>query len=940
MYRNYLILVLPALLTFGLSPIFVSCSPDVAMDKIGRGPAGDASASSPLTRASAQMLALRIKSVFPDFPSDTLTTGKGLGKFLGQADFVTNYHSQSSFSAVAQTTFRNAIAPYCARAVGAQNNLFDIASVLMAGETAPSDPVARDALAAARNGWLFPYTAASSEVQTLVSVYRDEIAAHSTDVQAHQTLCMAIYLSPQFWLGNPGPADVIRRLAFNIGQRLPTFREFDDFSNGRLTASQYVKVLQAEPGYLTAVKGWHREWTGAKNLQSYFTERLGDFRGEKYNFGHGGATGMGGQTMVYMPLPGADPTVSTTSTVKLVLAAQNSFPYYSSTLRDSENCDDNLYQPFDPRTDEVRWQQFNPVNSRWELIGSYNKVGAAWQMNAGSITAADGSSHITTHLSDLTNAEAVTIPGAPEGSPPVFQYLTASPHYNRITSHWDLTPSALYNSPLRQFTADHLRVTRAFQHVDQVGYDYVKMWYSGQPQRVCNNLSRFVAACAFRPGPAPDPTQPWFSQIYGHGDGITPLFESDWNATVPVIDLIGSQDGTTFNKNAFAHPTIIDAMSCGIPQPDAAMEAAAYPKTPPYNDLALNTRVGLANLATNEVRSDPEQIAVQKIVSDMNSEPDALVADIVGGQKDYRLLLTAPYTFGSGGLELLYRSQAYYLPKYPPGQAIPGSPDYDRTRQIQSSQFSPIPKKWMQNGYTAPNSYGPYLSGWKVVDQITPRPMSGLLTQAAFLAPAGYKMRSVAARIFQTFTCGDVNGFVPDKAQMARHLPFVPHYEAGGAAHVDPKLGCIHCHINMDPLASSLSTGFLDLNLVYPDAWNALPYEHLAADGEMIPYYNGDLLANFTYGIRGMDVPSHGAVMGQHTSGVQDVGRVLANSDQFAQCAAQKAFQGVFGRVPASDAPAEAAVVKDAAAILKFSNYNYNSMVESIATSRPFLQEN
>ena len=869
-------------------------------------PSGPGSGLGSVSRSQGEVLALRLQGIFPDFPTDTISKGNGLGGFLGQADFRNSFHSQNSISTVAQVTFRNTISEYCARSPGSQNALFDLATALKPGETAPADSNTRDALAAARNGWLYPFEPASPEVQALAQLYRSELNAGRNAAQGHQTVCLAVFLAPQFWLGNPGAADVIRRLALNLGHRRPSFQEFADFSAGRMTAASYVKKLQAETGYLKSVKLWHREWLGTMDLNAYFG-RMADFRGNKYNFGWSGATSLGAQTFLLVPS-----TSPVTTPNKLVLGLQNTWPDFHtplSTIRDSEYCDENLQQDFDPRTDAIRWEQKNPVNGLWEALGSYHKVNGSWSMSAGSVTL-DGGGAKATNVADITNAIAV----GPD-RPGYYQYQPSS---------------GLFATPMKQFKPEDLRVIRSFQGVDQVGYSKIKLWWSGESASVCNNLTHFAATCAFRPvdpgaGSNSGGKFPYFLGQNGPG-----LPEATFNASIPAISMVGALDGSTFNKNAYAHPTILESMSCGVPHPDETSETDAYPKTPPYNEIGTNFIAATANLSAMIGVRNPEQATIQQIIDDMNDEPGALLEDIVQGQKDYRLLLTAPYTFGRGALDLLYRSQAYYLPAYPPGQyetPASGGPGFSTPHLIRSSSFTSFSKNWMKN------SYGSYLSQWVIADKVTPRPMSGVLTQAAFLAPGGYKMRSISARVFRTFTCNDVNGFAPSAGQSATHLPFIPTKESTGAQHVNPKQGCITCHINMDPLAASLSLGFHD------HIGDSVP-EQFGLPSEFMAFYNGDLYQSFTYGIRGYSQPSKGALLGQPISGVQEVGQVLSNSDAFARCSARRTFAGIFGRDPIQDSAVEQALIQSAAERLKATGYNYDRMVEWLATSPSFLQEN
>ena len=69
----------------------------------------------------------------------------------------------------------------------------------------------------------------------------------------------------------------------------------------------------------------------------------------------------------------------------------------------------------------------------------------------------------------------------------------------------------------------------------------------------------------------------------------------------------------------------------------------------------------------------------------------------------------------------------------------------------------------------------------------------------AFVGPVSPKMRTISARYFTRLMCGEANLYVPDSSAASLHRQYVNQ-----PSHL--KSECIACHINIDPLASALST--------------------------------------------------------------------------------------------------------------------------------------
>ena len=141
----------------------------------------------------------------------------------------TNFTSTDrSTSALAQMSMRDLVAQPCGDA-SIDQSVFSTKDILLPGETLPAQPEVALAFAAARNVWLYPYTADSSEVQRLARLYLSQKAAPSCSILlmdgktikadatgercGRQSVCMATLLAPQFWIGNPQQDDALRRIS-------------------------------------------------------------------------------------------------------------------------------------------------------------------------------------------------------------------------------------------------------------------------------------------------------------------------------------------------------------------------------------------------------------------------------------------------------------------------------------------------------------------------------------------------------------------------------------------------------------------------------------------------------------------------------------------------------------------------------------------------------
>jgi hypothetical protein len=529
-------------------------------------------------------------------------------------------------------------------------------------------------------------------------------------------------------------------------------------------------------------------------------------------------------------------------------------------------------------------------------------------------------------------------------------------------------------------------------HVLQNGYSDVNLWYSGQTVKVCNSISRYRASCSFRANNLPlklhyqgkasiKMPELTFNPTSGiKEDGTSSPFEF-WNATKGVID--------QYMQIYTYHPGVLEGFRCGKPNLDNILsdtalvnDLASYPKgfvnetssidQSNINTLAYNVAIGgvvpTKDASGNVVmeQSSPEYRALYQLNSDIEKEPYYLIQDILQKDKveasgnknsegDYTKLVTAEYSFGGPVLQNFYVTNAFDLPVYPNGGGYtlpnPNVPDFSNLNfdinnrpKFTVSGWSPFKTRLLRHSGTfihfanaqLNTTLLPRLTGNQNLlktNELSVRPMSGILTQPAFLAPVSPKMRTISARYFTRLLCSEPKDIPYVEAV---HAPYVPSIENSGSSHIQPD--CRTCHINMDPLANALSANFMQPpTATLGTKTNLSP---LGGWGEMLPMYhigqgNGNL-PNF--GIRWGGPKGVGAFMGQEiTGGVKQVGQILAASDQFSACVVKTAFENIFGRPYDSLDTAEEAMFLRIKSDFKL-NGSYKKMILNIVTDPHFMK--
>ena len=885
-----------------------------------------------LARSSAEALQMRLLKLFPSgntipahqgYYSDILQPPKfdiyastGLMRTISSADRNTN--------PAAQIALRGAISQLCYAYSSTNTTMFAETGMLLPSETMPADPATKLAFLAARNVWIYPYSATSSEVVALTKAYNDGAGTRftksgasqlSADATGRLMLCVATLMAPQFWMGNPGDDDVVRRVAVEIGRMVPSMSDFADFRNAADKTAfmgTYTRNIQTSTstrgGYLTAVHSWHKDWLGLRDFINGYPAPVGPSNGSNVDRplvppSAGGPAGL---------TPVQEMIIPTSKTGLTETAVEVGMLYSGLATRLSEACTPGKKQDFDPETTSIVWQHFNHFTHTWETIGSWVKTGSTWTMQNGQITLADNSK-LTTNLTDIH-------------APIIDSNLKA--HY---------TTGNLSETPVDHYVMGERRVRRFSPSGEQDGYSPMKLWYSGETVYSCNTVSRMAFTCSYRAPTAPA--------------------KGTWNAAlnVPVLYLTAPVD-------SLVHPNVFENYRCGVPNYNMITqmgtpsydESIAYPRGTPgnYNTLAYNMQgVSFGPPLADQNPDDfptatspsAEVRARGRLTRDVLSEPNRLLDHLLTTNGDYRELLTASYTFGGAELDLYYRQAAQWLVTYPDGYVAPSSEsDAKSLRTISMSNVKTLPFSVLKTSWgcaagmpcpmntASASGWGPSNNDFRLAGGITPHLMSGILTQPAFLGPiatSGGKARSIAARVFSRLMCGLPSDFLSslDGSGTTLSKSFMQTKETTTALHLDETKGCYTCHVLLDPVAAIFNRQFMSVGL--------------GTQRSVVGEVQGvNALGTTLLGVIGGRTKANGAFLGQPVSGVSELAHTLSNSRQFARCAVQQAFGNVFGRHPAG---ADFVVIDRVTDVFTTSlNYDYNEMIEALVKTPEFMRGN
>jgi hypothetical protein len=967
------------------------------------------------TRSSGEVTQLRLKALFPAAQLTGYDYTSVNGAPIGTSPLDnTNFNPAQAkgldtsiaawsrpSSALALISLRNKASVLCKNYYDpnntAQGTLFSTTGILLKGETLPQDQATLLAFAAARNVWLGVYAANSPEVTTLADLYRAEIAKGANDIEAKQALCMTALLSAQFWIGNATPEDALRRVALELGRRLPKFSEYEDFLNKKMTLRQFAAKLQTsaddQPGYLAAVKSWHRDWLGLRPVfdPDIIYQGLHNFDPRPIGAGFTQTRGAFGLSMDW--------------------GAPDSSPggiFLDSPTYSSEYC--QRYKPdgvtvnvqnFDPRTTMMVWEHRNLQASpqRFEVVGAWvlpshiNDYKALIQAyipgfnptisnadppdpNAdcalvsvtqdpiytqgqyptslpnyyrckGRVQKSDLSGFVATELRDLYAAPASgTVAGKSEyqgGPADEAKYAGTSTFLSKLGM-----------TVARTFDESDRRVRRFAPTGPQDGLSIIRQWHGNSQTYVCNNVSRFLHTCAYR-----TPNNTWMHES-------TP----QWNA-----DAYPMAYGLYYETHMSAHAFDMNLFHCGPPN-RAGLAALPYSSaSSAFDPLETQTYPRGFNLASydnpaavltlnsqswsREYNPDyyngygPEGRAMRRLFKDLDNEPLNLLEYILTNNRPYTEMITAQYTRGSEELELYYRSQGHTLPFYPDSYtpSAVDAPARSAMRTIDFKTMGKLPLSWFRTAYgayedlpgysvdpgTLPNQLPQeFISG----NGVPPKHAAGILTMPAFLMPLAAdpgnapKMRTVASRYFTRLLCGDPSIYDPTQDGVtSMHEQFMAATKDGPPNPV----ASIEAQRHLDKKQACYHCHVNLDPLAQALSGNFLSYvqmnEKVAAFGELDPTGPSSYdYSSSMFGVRNGGSTSNGAFLGKPVHGVQDVANVLVHNQLWDRCVVTQTFQYVFGRpVTLSDVPLVNQLVQSFTA-----NPMYNQLILDMIDSPAF----
>ncbi len=865
---------------------------------------------------------------------------------------------------------------------------------------AATDEPLRTAFVAVRNALLYPYPANSEVVQIVATGYRGSMAARQaagesvtgSRNQARREMCIQLLMAPQFLLGNPGPGDGVRRTALELARRRPTFREFSDILSGRRQVSDWVGELQQSENYFSTVKAWHRDSLGLRPFmhysayplpptQAYIDPRSGYLVGRSrasefglnpraFTIGHYASDGNPNDFLKILK-----PEVRVYEWGR---ASSEHIPFLTGSVPAA-----SAIQEFDPRTSMVVFET-RPYASGQKPAFSAR---AAWILDSLSPALLDNTyPGLRAGLPCAAMTPSFPRNYAYYGVPPAVTYYDrpatagytgngAFPTYQwcepQGSTFSTTVVGADFITPEAERACDAAppgtncagktvqRIRRYSPRVvgarldEQNGVSPIRLMFSNELVYVANGMTRFFYTCAFRPtGAARGVIWSHGADYYSHFPGTT-VFGS---ASYPSMDFIaspyllnqfkcGKTDWATLSNGGATEEQLFPR---GYdPAPAVYSLANNQPVPSNLNDLQFMGRMisypkETPTLATT-IDTRNEGGSFLRLRQDVENEPLNLLEYIIRNRRPYTELVNADYSVGGPELELLYRMQAYELPAYPPGaEALaveagnhtPGQTPSTWVRRFQLRGVPPLPSRAVRGVAGASDASGLYQPIFTGPDDlIQPKPAAGVLTMPAFLGPvstSGLKMRSIAARIFSRLTCREPVAINLTQSQKNIHSRYIASRTNASndtlIQHLDQKTLCFGCHVHLDPLSQALGPRFLERVQVN---------ENQAAQGEMWGTF--DYMTGRPWlGFRGGLTRGHGAFLGKEAEGFEGVGNVLAESNEFARCTVETAFQNVFGRAPAFlDLPLIEKTTED----FKNNGYEYNAMIRYLVSTKLFNRE-
>jgi hypothetical protein len=678
--------------------------------------------ASNLGRSSGEVTYLRLKTLFPEATTEGRNPDLDPYEFksLTATDLNRSIAQETRpSSSLAQVGLRKWAARLCEKhanpAIQGSGALFSTEGILIDDEVLPEDASSQLAFAAARNVWLDIYEADSTEVQLLKNLY-ESAQEKNSEKDALQVLCMAALMAPQFWMGNSGPLDPLRRAALEIGRTIPSFSDYEAYLNGRLTLADYVKKLQTDPeyreGYLQTVRTWHQSWWGLRNYLRGSDRNTGisgiDQRsGDHYGFsvlGQGQAIAAPQSTLLPAYRKGNGSGRYNFENGKPLLHVVGGVGWGGRTM---DSCQPEINgqpneQAFDPRTTILTFEHRNYQTGNWEIVGAYVHPSARSEFLA--LMSYDKSYDFVSMCSFLEEERKnssirelrnnskyvegypnyyhckgrVSLPGGGYKTTQMFDYDDGVPSSDRADferrypidrpvgrrqrSDLDqaVEPNALYGTVHEYFNAGDRRLRRKAPSGWQDGVSQVRMWYTGETAYACNNLSRYWMTCAYRP------------PVAGYRNWWYVNFDVDGGHYGSRGDLGTAVVGAGIYDSTIANPFLLNQFRCGKPRldqvaSDVSPDFDEYKVYPHGYDLdhyphgALSNINPLATTVTSLNGGGPveENEAIRRLTADLMNEPYYLLEYVINNSLPYSELFTADYTFGHEELELYYRSQAY-----------------------------------------------------------------------------------------------------------------------------------------------------------------------------------------------------------------------------------------------------------------------------------------
>lgn len=800
---------------------------------------------------------------------------------------------------------------------GAEENsniLFKADDDLLLGsnESYPTDADTKKIFIAVRRAWRAPLKETEPAIVSLKKNYL-AVKAKLGNEGADRALCEAVLLSPQFWLGAGGASEPARKVYQRLANRLPTIKELEAYTTGKSTLADIVKSIQKneESKYLDNIWRWH-DWQYGFN-----TNMFSNYVGNTTFFGV--THGMNG------PAGGLYSTWPMNFTMWGMMLTEEGGKLNSQKFTALGMHCDGGDEAFDPRTNGFAYYYNGQLLARRLLRDTPGLGNGDQSFNVGGETF------------------------SPNDFSQQYQYSTPS---NPVKCNDDGGTGGC-----GQFHfADGTKFQRAFGGQNRDKYDSFRIYRitpEGKEQRGTSRIKMY------------------------YGDEI-----SVCNSFIrPMLTCGGfNMPGDVTGGNITVNPGKFNNLYCGRPDTNAMKSLTTGYEVPRGYDVNQALDASKLNdvmiaqpsmqffgdfreyLWTKQRQVGNQMYPYMQILDDLHREPERFVKYLIKNNKDYRELITANWTIGSEYYKLFIASNGMPIMAYPPGyekyydsnSRASLSHRYSESELsnalITSKDFQPLSANYFyKNGVNAVRNkenmafdlwmdedkktkdMNEYVL-WKSQAEFSPRPLSGILTMPAFIQPTAIKARTYSARIFQRVLCRLPSEVaVPAGAQEA-HKKFIPTREPGGNKHVDPNRGCFSCHMGLDPLAAAVSGSFMTRvgETTMTDFLGELFTSGGIAFGDKSPDVNG--IRWGSYNSRG-----EGMFQGKSIRGFQELGKAVAESDEFSDCAVTTAFKNVYGRDPSEEDLKIIAIVKKK---FKQSGYNYNQMISDLVTSPMFSVAN